>query len=195
MKVILLSNVENVGLAGDVASVKNGYYRNFLGPRSIAVEATPGNLKMMEARRKALRAEAERQVEEARDAGAKLRDLTLTFTMKAGQNDRLFGSVGAQDIADRLSQEGHAVEKRQVVIPYAIKQIGTFAATIKVHTHVHVPIKVVVLREKTEEESLDEAAALEAAEAEALEAEARADEAPAPAETSEAAEPTDESAG
>jgi large subunit ribosomal protein L9 len=195
MKVILLSNVENVGLAGDVANVKNGYYRNFLGPRQIAVEATDGNLKMMEARRKSLRAEAERQVAEAKDAGAKLRDFTVTFTMKAGANDRLFGSVTSQDIADRLTAEGHPVDKRQVVIPYAIKQLGNFSATVKVHTHVQVPIRVVVLRERTEEEILDEAAALEAAEADAAESDAAANDAPSSPETSEAVDATDESAG
>lgn len=167
MKVILLSNVENVGLAGDVASVKNGYYRNFLGPRSMAVEASAGNLKMMEARRKKLRAEAEKVVQEARDAGAKLRDLTLRFVMKAGANDRLFGSVTAGDIAERLTLEGHPVEKRQVVIPYAIKEVGTFSATVKVHTHVHVPVKVIVEREAVVEEAPETEAVEAGAEGEA----------------------------
>lgn len=162
MKIILLSNVENVGLAGDVASVKNGYYRNFLNPRQMAVEATPGNLKMMEARRKKLRAEAEKVVQQARQEGDKLREVVLKFTMKAGANDRLFGSVNAGDIAEALGAQGYTVEKRQVVIPYAIKEIGTFSATVKVHTHVHVPVKVIVEKEQVVEEAPVEAAATEA---------------------------------
>lgn len=198
MKIILLTNVENVGLAGDVASVKNGYFRNFLSPRSMAVEATTGNLKMMESRRKKLREEAEKFVQEARESGEKLRDVTITFTMKAGANDRLFGSVSTADIAGKLNEQGYEVEKRQIVIPYPIKEVGTFGATVKIHTHVHVPIKIVVEREQTEEEIAAEAEAAEdaaAAEAEAEAAEAEAGEGGeenAPAEESTADEKTAE---
>ncbi len=197
MKVILLKNVENVGLAGDVAAVKNGYFRNFLSPRSMAIAASAGNLKMMESRRKSLRAEAEKLVLEARESGEKLREVTITFSMKAGANDRLFGSVSTADIAERLLEEGYEIDKRQVVIPYAIKELGKFSATVKIHTHVHVPIKVVVERELSEQEIADEAA--EAAELAAAEAEASAPEATeksAEAETAEAvAEPAAEESG
>jgi large subunit ribosomal protein L9 len=182
MKVILLKNVENVGLAGDVAAVKNGYFRNFLSPRSMAIEASSGNLKMMEHRRKSLRAEAEKLVLEAREAGEKLREVTITFTMKAGANDRLFGSVSQVDIAERLVAEGYEVDKRQVVIPYPIKEVGKFSATVKIHTHVHVPVKVVVERERSEEEIAEEARALKAEQADADEAGGTGESPEAPAE-------------
>jgi len=193
MKIILLTNVENVGLAGDVASVKNGYFRNFLNPRSMAVEATAGNLKMRESRRKKLREEAEKLVQEAKASGEKLRDVTINFVMKAGANDRLFGSVSTADIAGKLNEQGYEVDKRQVVIPYPIKEVGKFSATVKIHTHVHVPIKVVVEREKSEEEIAAEAAAAEEAAAAQAQAEEAASE-EAPAEDGEATAATEENA-
>lgn len=195
MKVILLTNVENVGLAGDVASVKNGYFRNFLNPRSMAVEATEGNLKMMENRRKQLREEAEKLVQEARESGEKLRDLTINFVMKAGANDRLFGSVATGDIAEKLKEQGYEIEKRQIVIPYPIKEVGTFPAMVKVHTHVQVPINVVVEREQTEEEIAEAKAAEEAAAEEAAAEEAAAEEAAAEEAPAEAASEGSETAG
>lgn len=152
MKVILLDNVENVGLAGDVANVKDGYYRNFLSPRSIAIEATAGNLKTMEFKRKKLRADAELKVAEAETVGNRLKEVELNFLRRAADNDRLFGSVSAEDIAEQLIELGYQVDRRGVVLSTPIKQVGTQSVTIKIHSHVRIPIKVIIERELTDDE-------------------------------------------
>lgn len=186
MRIILLDNVENVGLAGDVANVKNGFYRNYLQPRQIAVEATDGNLKMYEQRRKKLREEAQKKVEAARGEAERVREVVLTFVRRAASNNRLFGSVTADDIAAALNEQGYEFTKRDVVIPGPLKDVGAHSATIKVHSHVHVPIQVVIEREVTEEE------AAEAEEEERMAAERAANrdaaEEPAPEDEGETAE-------
>lgn len=144
MKVILLKNVENVGLPGETAEVKPGHYRNFLLPRGWAVEATRGNLKMLQSRRQKLSHEAETIVKEADEIGAKLKEVTLTFIEKASDNERLFGSVTPADIADKLTAEGFDIHKRHVALSEPIKSVGSFQAMVKLHSNVSVPVKVVV---------------------------------------------------
>lgn len=153
MKVILLSSVESVGLPGDVASVKNGYYRNFLGPRGMAVVATASNLKTWESRRASMRAEAEAQVKDAESVGDRLKEIVINFSKRAAANNRLYGSVTGGDIAEQLAAEGYEVEKRNIVLPGPIKSIGEFTAVVKIHSHVHIPVKIIVVKEITEEEA------------------------------------------
>lgn len=191
MKVILLSSVESVGLPGDVASVKNGYYRNFLGPRGMAVVATPSNLKTWESRRASMRAEAEAQVKDAESVGERLKEIVINFSKRAAANDRLYGSVTGGDIAEQLALEGYEVEKRNIVLPGPIKSIGEFRAVVKIHSHVHIPVKIVVVKEITEEEARaaeEEAALMDLGHSETYEGE----EGEGGAEGEESAEPEGE---
>lgn len=146
MKVILYQSVENLGLPGEIASVKPGYYRNFLGPRGIASPATPGNLKQLESRRKRLEAEASKLVNAAKAIGDRLKGVTLTFVMRAGTNDRLFGSVTSADVAEKLAEQGIEVDRRKIAVP-AIKTVGTYTAKVKLHANIASPITIVVERE------------------------------------------------
>lgn len=179
MKVILFQTVENVGLPGDIAAVKPGYYRNFLGPRGIAVEASPGNLKQLEQKRKKLQEEAAKLVSSAKEVGERLKEATLTFVMRAGENDRLFGSVTSADVAEKLSELGFDVDKRRISVP-SIKTLGKFSARVKLQANMAAPVTIIVERDKSadpvpepeeteEEESAEEGekAAAEGAEANA----------------------------
>jgi large subunit ribosomal protein L9 len=185
MKVILLKHVENVGLPGEVASVANGYYRNFLLPRRLALEATESNLKSLASKREKLRKDAEKVVEAAEELGARLQSLTLKFVEKVSEKDRLFGSITTTDIARKLESIGYKLQRRNIALPQVIKTVGTFSANVRIHSNVSVPITIVVEKEAGEEEA--DAAAVEAADRPVGE-EAPAEQAGA------AAEPAQESA-
>lgn len=184
MDVILFETVPNLGLRGSVVKVKAGYFRNFLSPNGLAVEATPGNLKALQDKMKLLEKQAEEEVKAARTEAEKLNDVTLTFVMKAGDEGKLFGSVTNMSIAEELAEKGFEVDRRYVVIHEPIKRTGEYEVDIKIHHDVTASIKVVVEKEMTEEERQAEAEAKKKAEAEAK----AAAEAPAPAEPETKAE-------
>ena len=98
MQVILFENIDRLGMKGDVVNVANGYYRNYLGPRSMAVEATPANLKRLEAKRRQLQAEAEKQRQEAEGFARQLAQAPIKFVRKSPDGEKLFGSVSAHEI-------------------------------------------------------------------------------------------------
>lgn len=150
MQVILFKNIEKLGLQGDVVNVAPGFYRNFLGPRGIAVEATPGSLSRLEAKRKKLRAEAERQLGEADAIAKQLKDVTLTWTMKAIDEKKIFGSIQEHDILAKLTEKGFNLEKRQVALREPIKTLGSHSVRIKLLGHVEGQITVVVEAEGAE---------------------------------------------
>lgn len=144
MKVILLQNLENVGLPGEVTDVKNGYYRNYLGPRGLAVEATQSNIKTLAHKREKLKVEAKQIVDESKALADRLAEVSLTFVEKVGENQRLFGSVTAADIVNKLADEGFEIERRRVVLSEAIKTVGTHTIQIKLYAGMTVPLKVIV---------------------------------------------------
>ncbi len=157
MKVILLQNLENVGLPGEITEVRSGYFRNFLCPRGIAVEASPSNLKSLEFKRKKLQAQADKIVKEAQDVAEQLKGVTLKFVQKVGEKDRLFGSVTAADVADQLAALGFEIDKRRISLSSAIKTLGTFSARVKLHAKVAVPLTVIVERDMTAEPPVEAA--------------------------------------
>lgn len=165
MKVVLFENVESLGLPGDIASVKPGYFRNYLSPRGMAVEATPGNLKMYERKMSKLRAESEKILAAARAVVDRLNDVKVEFEMRAGQNGRLFGSVTTADVAEKLQAMGfEEVDKRKVAMA-AIKETGKFTAKVRLQGSVAATIHVIVKREGAEEEEAAAAAAIAEADA------------------------------
>jgi large subunit ribosomal protein L9 len=147
MEVILREHVAKVGRAGEVVTVKDGYARNYLIPRGLAYVATAGNKRRIEAeaRQQGLKLSAAKADAEA--LAAKLEGLELHFTAKAGEGDRLFGSVTAADIAQELERKGYSVDKRDVELDEPIKMIGVVSVPIRVHPEVRVTLRVWVVKE------------------------------------------------
>ena len=147
MDVILRQDVENLGRAGELVSVKNGYARNFLLPRGLAYLASEGNRRRIEAESRQREKKAGAQLESAREFAARLEAVSLTFAMKAGEGDRLFGSVTAADVAERLHAEGFAVEKKAVELHEPIKALGVFKVPVRLHHEVKPEVRVWVVKE------------------------------------------------
>jgi large subunit ribosomal protein L9 len=170
MEVILLHDVDKVGLRGEIVSVARGYARNYLLPRKLAETATPAKVAELE-RRDAQRARHEaRDVEQAREIAAVLEKTVLSFEVKSGPTGSLFGSVTSTDVADELWRTRKIrVDRRKIDLPEPIKRIGRYAVAIDVFQDVRVEVKTLVVPEGGElppEEELEAAAAAEAAAAE-----------------------------
>ena len=165
MEVILLQDVDKVGLRGEVVSVARGYARNYLLPRKLAENATPARVAELE-RREAQRARHEaRSVEQAREIAAVLEKTELRFDVKSGPTGSLFGSVTPTDIADQLwSTKKIRVDRRKIDLPEPIKRIGRYEVSIDVFQDVRVEVKTLVVPEGGELPSDEELEAMEAAE-------------------------------
>ncbi|MBW3571691.1 MAG: 50S ribosomal protein L9 [Gemmatimonadetes bacterium] len=148
MQVILRDRIDNLGDAGDVVDVKPGYGRNYLIPKGLAYEASPANVRRMEAERAALgRREAETLSEARQQAGA-LEGVSLTFNARAGQEGKLFGSITSGDIADKLAEQGIQIDRRQIELDEPIKSLGVHSVPVRLHTQVRPEIKVWVIAEE-----------------------------------------------
>ncbi len=147
MKVILRQNYNKLGNIGDVIEVKDGFARNFLIPRSIAFRATDGNLKALEQEKKQLARKEEKVVQDAEKLSAQLASVSLTITMKVGEDDKLFGAVTSQMIAESLTEKGYSIDKRTIELEEPIKTLGIFEVPVKLHSKVTAKVKVWVVRE------------------------------------------------
>jgi len=147
MEIILRLDVQHLGRAGEVVKVKDGYARNYLLPKGLAYPATEGNRKRVtyEADRLARLRETEKQ--SAEGEAAKLAGVSLTFPMKVGEEDKLYGSVTASDIQRRLEEQGIHVDKRKIDLPEPIRSLGEFRVGIKLHAEVRPELTVVVVKE------------------------------------------------
>ncbi len=146
MKVLLLQDVENLGYAGDVKRVANGYGRNYLLPQNLAVLATPGALKQAETIRKAAESHRARETEDAQAIANQLVDLELLFERRAGETGRLYGSVTSADIAEAIeAKTGITIDKRKVALPEPIRNLGQQEVTIKLMMDVSTTVKAEVL--------------------------------------------------
>src|SRR5450755_485135 len=142
MEVILREGVERLGSRGQVVKVADGYARNFLLPKRLAVAATDSNRKIVEQERQAhLRREA-KQKGEAEDLAKLLGGVTVTIAQKAGENDQLFGSVTAKDVADALAQQNYTIDRRKVQLEEPIKQLGEFKVPVRLHRDVTAEVTV-----------------------------------------------------
>ena len=147
MNVILLEKIHKLGDLGDQVKVKAGYGRNFLIPYGKAVPATKDNIQTFETRRAELEKAAAERLEEARKRGEALADTTMTITAKAGDQGKLFGSVGVRDIADAVSATGTGIEKSEVLLPEGpIRETGEYQISLQLHTDVQVTINLNVVR-------------------------------------------------
>jgi large subunit ribosomal protein L9 len=148
MDVILREDIDNLGARGQVVKVAPGYARNFLLPKRLAVAATDSNKKIVEQERQAhLRKEAKLQTE-ARDLAKLLGTLTVTISRKAGENDQLFGSVTANDIADALAAQKYTVDRRKIQLDDPIRTLGEHKVPVRLHKDVVADLTVTVSREE-----------------------------------------------
>ncbi len=147
MDVILRQDVDNLGQAGELVTVKDGYARNYLLPRGLAYPASEGNRRRIEAEARQRDKRAGAQLEAARELAGRLEAVSLTFTMKAGEGDRLFGSVTAADVADRLHAEGYAVDKKAVELHEPIKALGVYKVPVRLQHDVKPEVRVWVVKE------------------------------------------------
>jgi large subunit ribosomal protein L9 len=143
MKVILLQDVKGKGKKGQMLEVSDGYARNFMLPKKLAMEATPDAINTMRMNDKAAAEKAARERAEAMDISKKLRELTVRVTAKGGGNRRLFGAVTTQEIAAALEkQAGIKLDKRKIVLNENIKNVGTYTATCKLGYEITAPLTV-----------------------------------------------------
>ena len=146
MKVILLKDVQGLGAAGAVHEVKDGYARNYLVPRGLAMEATARSLRAMQTQQRAVEQRTQRQQEDTRKLAAALEDAVVELRAKGGEGGRLFGSITAADVAEALAARGFAVGKKQVELVEPIKAAGFYKVPVRVGQGVvaHVDLNVIV---------------------------------------------------
>ena len=148
MHVILLEKIGNLGELGDEVKVKSGFARNFLIPRGKAARATDENRSVFESRRAELEKAANEQLGEASTRAAKLTGVAVTIAVKTGEEGRLYGSVGTQDIVDALLRDGHEVAKREVRLPEGvIRMIGDYEIGLHLHSDLDVTVQVSIVAE------------------------------------------------
>ena len=148
MEVILRETIPSVGRAGEIVKVKNGYARNFLIPRGLAYQATTANKRRVEqeAVKRAQQQHAERS--DADVLAAKLEELSIEFTVKTGEGDKLFGSITSADIAKQLADRGYQIDKRSIELEEPIKMIGIYKVPVRLHPEVHADVRVWVVKEE-----------------------------------------------
>ena len=145
MEVILLEKVGKLGSLGDQVNVKSGFGRNFLIPQGKAVPANKANKEAFEARRSELEAAAAEKLAAAQARAEAMKELTVTIVANAGDEGKLFGSIGTKDIADALAAAGQTVDKSEVKLPEgALRNIGTYAIALQLHSDVSVEVTVQV---------------------------------------------------
>jgi large subunit ribosomal protein L9 len=147
MKVILRQNHESLGQIGDLVEVKEGFARNFLIPRKIAYVALKGNIKALEEEKKIFLKKKQHEISTAENLAAELEKVSVSIPVQVGEEDKIFGSVTTQMIADSLKEKGFEIDKRKIEIEEPIKSLGIYSISIKVHANVNAKIKVWVVRE------------------------------------------------
>lgn len=145
VKVIFLQDVKGQGKQGEIKDVSEGYARNYLLPRKLAVEATEGNLKTLRAREAQKQREAEERLRQAQELAAKLNGMVVEIYAKSGENGRLFGAVTGKQIAEALAAQGIQLDKRKIELEEPIRQPGTVTVTVRLHPEVVTNLRVRVL--------------------------------------------------
>jgi large subunit ribosomal protein L9 len=145
MKVFLKEDVKNLGKIGDVVNVAEGYARNFLMPKKFAVEANTKNLKEFEHNKRTIQEKAAKIKNASKATADKLSALTLKIMAKAGEEDKLFGSVTTMDIAEAFKTEGFEIDKKKILLGEPIKRLGEYTVEVKIHSEVNATVKVQVI--------------------------------------------------
>ena len=160
MEVILREHVDNLGRRGEIVKVADGYARNFLLPRKLALPATTGNKKHVERERKIMESREAEEKGQAEAIAARLAAVEISIARRVGETDQLYGSVTASDVADFLKSKGFEIDRRKLILPEPIKTVGDHKVPLKLHREVTVPLVVKVVKEGA---SAQAAAATEAA--------------------------------
>lgn len=147
MKVILRQNHETLGEVGDVVEVKDGFARNFLIPRKIAYLALKGNVRSLDEEKKTIDKRKKQELTAAETLSAELEKVSVSIPVQVGEEDKLFGSVTTQMIADSLKEKGFEIDKRKIEIEEPIKSLGIYSVNVKLHPSVSAKVKVWVVRE------------------------------------------------
>jgi large subunit ribosomal protein L9 len=148
MEVILREHVDNLGRRGDVVKVAEGYARNYLLPRKLALAVTEGNKRQIEREKKVAEVRDAEERQQAEAVGQRLSQTEIEIARRVGENDTLYGSVTSADIAHALEAKGFTVEKRKITLPEPLKALGEFTIPVKIHRDVTAPVKVKVVAEK-----------------------------------------------
>jgi large subunit ribosomal protein L9 len=147
MEVILRQHVDNLGRRGEIVKVADGYARNYLLPKKLALPATAGNKQHVERERRLFEAREAEERGQAEALAARLTALTISIARRVGDTEQLYGSVTASDIADFLKDKGFEVDRRKLILPEPIKALGEHNVPLKLHREVTVPLKVHVVKE------------------------------------------------
>ncbi len=150
MEVILKEDVAKLGSRGDVVKVAEGYGRNFLLPRKLAIEASSGNKKVIEQMRAASVRRSAKEKTQAEELSKQFDGLSVSFQRKSGENDQLFGSVTSGDLADALEKKGFNIDRRKIQVHEPLKTLGEFMVPVKLHKDVTAHLKVVIEKEAAE---------------------------------------------
>jgi large subunit ribosomal protein L9 len=150
MEVILRETVDNLGKRGEVVKVADGYARNYLLPRRLALPATEGNKKHVERERKIVEVREAEEKGQAETIAARLATVDITIPRRVGDTEALYGSVTSADIADYLRTKGFEIDRRKLILPEPIKMLGEHDVPLKLHREVTVPLKVKVVKEGQE---------------------------------------------
>ena len=148
MEVILKESVEGLGVPGDVLNVADGYARNYLLPMKLAVHATERNRSHFEHQKRVIDHQESKNRDHAREIAAQIAGVTCTLSRRAGENDRLFGSVTSTDVAEALKAEGFDLERRIFELAEPIRELGVFMVPIRLHADVHAELRVVIERDE-----------------------------------------------
>ncbi|MGJ8639633.1 MAG: 50S ribosomal protein L9 [Opitutaceae bacterium] len=155
-QVLLLQPIKGLGSEGDTVTVRAGYARNFLLPRKLALPITQANKKHVDSLLKAREAREQKEFEDARTLGEKIASINMAIAVKTGIGGKMFGAVTANDLIERLKEEGIDLAKKQLGLPAPIKELGSHAAQVKLHSDVECELKFEVVSENPIEEATDE---------------------------------------
>jgi large subunit ribosomal protein L9 len=147
MKIILKQDHDKLGKAGEIIESKRGYARNYLIPKGIAVEASAANMKVYEQERLAQQRRTEKEIQEAQAIAQELNKVSITATVQVGDEDKVFGAVTNQNIAELLAEKGHEIDRKKIILDEPLKALGVFDVPIKLHSDVEAQVKVWVVRE------------------------------------------------
>jgi large subunit ribosomal protein L9 len=147
MEVILLDTVNKLGSRGHTVKVKPGYARNYLFPRKLALPATAGNKRVFQENERHLIKRDSEVSAAARARAAKLGELNVSLTVQVGEEDKMYGSVTSLDIVRKLKEQGHDIDRNEVLLDDPIKALGTYTIELRLHRDVTVPVNVQVVKE------------------------------------------------
>lgn len=147
MKIILRKEIDKLGKAGEIVEAKNGYARNYLIPRGFAVPATPSNMKIYEQEKQAEQRKLQKEIEEAQALANQLNKVSITATIQVGEEDKVFGAVTNQTIADLLKEKDFDIDRKKIILDEPLKALGVYEVPIKLHSEVEAQVKVWIVRE------------------------------------------------